>query len=148
MYRYICIDFGYLSVIVSSTGLNLFMTLSWTGVNLYPFPDHREREHTSFRFLFLPFVSPHHHLSSSSPACVLLSRPFTQCHREAFGQALLWGHDTASGPEYFSSQTRTGDLSHFCSLTAANWTCLAPLNYKMDQNSSELGPFLTCSMEL
>lgn len=153
MYRYICIDFGYLSVIVSSTGLIFSRPtaeLAWT----YPFPHHREREHASLHFSFLLsclliFTSTPHLLFAFS--CHVLSQAPPPCRSEAFGQALLWGDDTVSGPECFGSQTHT-EGQGLITLLQPNCCILDLLSTARRQNGSklftELGPFLTCSMEM
>lgn len=100
MYRYICIDFGYLSVIVSSSGLMFSRPaaeLAWI-CSLSPIT---VTICLSSPFL-PPFASPYLHLSASSSVCVLLSHPVPlHCRSEASGQTLLWASGPASGPWVF-----------------------------------------------
>lgn len=102
MYRYICIDFGYLSVIVSSTGLifSIGPQLNW--LELVPIPRLREWEHVSLHLSCFLSSSPQHLICFS---CHVLSQ--APCRSEAFAQALLWAHDTVSGLVYHGSQART-----------------------------------------
>lgn len=151
MYRYICIDFGYLSVIVSSTGLIFSKGSQLNWLELVPIPHHREREHASLHFP--PFVSRHlspQHLISCLRSPVMsfhkphvVARPSVKpyCGLITRSQAL----------SIFGSQTRT-EGQRLIMLVQPN--CCIPdlLSTARQQNGSklftELGPFLTCSLEM
>lgn len=77
MYRYICIDFGYLSVIVSSTGL-IFSRSQLNWLELSPIPHQTESDDLSL-FLFPPSFR----VSSSSPQHLIsrLRSPVTSVHK-------------------------------------------------------------------
>lgn len=141
MYRYICIDFGYLSVIVSSPGLNLYEALSWTGVNLYPFPI-TESARTCLFSLFLPlFVSAHHHLTTClrSPDTSfhkphVIVRPLVRpcCVSVAWSQAL----------NISAYRLRLEAIHTIAALTTAYRTCLAHSITKWIKTLQSLGHFL------
>lgn len=132
---------------------NLFEAHSWTGLNLNPFPTTTESGNMSL--LTFP---PSFRVSSSSPqhliSCLrfpVMSFHKAPCRSEAFGQALLWGDDTVSGPEYFGSQTHT-EGQGLITLSQPKRCILDLLSTAQRQNGSklftELGSFLTCSMEM
>lgn len=127
---------------------NLFQAHSWTGLNLPIPPSQSARTRLSSLFL-PPFVSPHLHLNTSSPVCVLLSRPFTSPPPHVVARPSVkpccgvMTRSQALSVLALRLILKVRDWSHYCSLTAAYWTCLAPLDDKMDQNSSQsLGRFL------
>lgn len=150
MYRYICIDFGYLSVIVFSTCIFSRPTaeLAWTCTHS---PSKRVRTcHSSFFSFLLSCLL----ISTSAPhllfafSCHVLSQ--APCRSKASGLALPWGDDLASGPECFGSQTHTKGQG-LMTLLQPNCCTLDMLSTAWRHNGSklftELGPFLTCSMD-
>lgn len=99
MYRYICIDFGYLSVIVSFTGL-IFSGSQLNWLELAPIPHHRESDNMSL-FSFPPSFrvsssSPQHLISRFAFSCHVRSQ--APCRSVASGRALPRADDPASGP--------------------------------------------------
>lgn len=109
MYRYICIDFGYLSVIVPSMGLmfsRLTAKLAWTLCNHSP----SQRATACFSLLSpssFPVVSSsfQHLISCTCSPVKSFHKP--PCRSEAFSRAPLQGDNMVSGPECFDSQTHT-----------------------------------------
>lgn len=137
MYRYICIDFGYLSVIISSTGLNLLEALSWTGANLSPIPlSQRARTHFS-SLLLPPFVSS----------------PVTYFHKpHVIAGSLIMPCCGAMTQSQAPSVSLSDSYWRPITLLQPNSCVLDLLSTTWRQNGSklytELGPFLTCSMEM
>lgn len=146
MYRYICIDFGYLSVIVSSAGLIVFFCpgpqLNW--LEFVPSPSQSDYKPLSALSPFPPYASLHlsasisRHTRSQSPP-----------RSEAQGPALPRPHDPGPRVFWLLTPTRASSSNH---TTAAGPLLVGPVKrratIKTDPNSQHRsGCFLTCSME-
>lgn len=150
MYRYICIDFGSLSVIVSSTGRLLFFCSRpgrWTWLELVLIPNGRERESRHLSLSLSSHFLPPFSVSSSPPQRVICSPVASPPPPKP--------HVVARPPRVFfcfyfirlSDPTlKVRDWSHRCSRSH----CTLDLLDHTDGSKklfTELGPFPTCSME-